>query len=142
MTGCICNSVAADFRVGRAIGKPIGHDAIDCAAMNRLRIPIVIVALLAASGLAPLSAQDAGVSKAQASRPPIPIGASRSIWYFDGRDDDRDFPTNGFFPGDFAANPSGAAIGAAGIFGSNPAHAANGYPGILGALHGARHRCW
>jgi hypothetical protein len=133
--------------------------------MNRLRIPIVIVALLAASGPAPLSAQDAGVSKAQASRPPIPIGASRSIWYFDGRDDDRDFPTNGFFPGDFAANPSGAAIGAAGIFGSNPAHAANGYPGILGAQpdqswcvrryrsydrtsgtflgnDGARHRCW
>src|SRR5450432_2413830 len=105
----------------------------DCAAMNRLRIPIVIVAFLAASGLAPLSAQDTGVSKAQASRAPIPAGSSRSIWYFDGRDDDRDFPTNGVFPGDFAANPFGAAVGAAGIFGSNPAHAANGYPGILGA---------
>jgi BA14K-like protein len=41
-------------------------------------------------------------------------------WYYDGRDDVRDFPTNGFFPGDFAADPVSAAIGAAGIFGSTP----------------------
>jgi BA14K-like protein len=41
-------------------------------------------------------------------------------WYYDGRDDGRDFPTNGFFPGDFAADPASAAIGAAGLFGSTP----------------------
>jgi len=133
--------------------------------MNRLRSIAVVAALLASSGLAPLSAQDAGVSRAQGSRPLPPTGYSRGIWFFDGRDDDRDFPTNGFFPGDFAANPFGAAIGAAGLFGSNPAHAANGYPGILGAQpdqnwcarryhsydrtsgtfigsDGAHHRCW
>ena len=58
-----------------------------------------------------------------------------SGWYFDGRDDNRDFPTNGGFPGNFAANPANAAIGAAGIFGSNPWHSATPYPSqvIIGA---------
>ena len=51
-----------------------------------------------------------------------------SAWSFDGRDDDRDFPTNGFFPGNFAADPPGAAIGAAGLFGSTPWHSARPYP--------------
>ena len=44
-------------------------------------------------------------------------------WYYDGRDDNRDFPTNGFFPGNFAADPPRAMIGAAGLFGSTPEHA-------------------
>jgi hypothetical protein len=51
-----------------------------------------------------------------------------SGWFFDGRDDNRDFPTNGFFPGNFAADPPAAAIGAAGLFGSTPWHAARPYP--------------
>jgi hypothetical protein len=51
-----------------------------------------------------------------------------SGWYYDGRDDDRDFPTNGFFPGNFAADPSSAWIGAAGLFGSNPWRSATPYP--------------
>jgi hypothetical protein len=51
-----------------------------------------------------------------------------SGWSYDGRDDDRDFPTNGFFPGNFAADPSSAWIGAAGLFGSNPWRAAVPYP--------------
>jgi BA14K-like protein len=51
-----------------------------------------------------------------------------SGWYYDGRDDDRDFPTNGFFPGNFAADPSIAWIGAAGLFGSNPWRSATPYP--------------
>jgi hypothetical protein len=49
-------------------------------------------------------------------------------WYYDNRDDDRDFPTNGSFPGNFAAYPSAAWIGAAGLFGSNPQHSALPYP--------------
>ena len=53
-----------------------------------------------------------------------------SAWSFDGRDDDRDFPTNGFFPGNFGADPPGAAIGAAGLFGSTPWHSALPYPSI------------
>jgi BA14K-like protein len=51
-----------------------------------------------------------------------------SGWYYDGRDDDRDFPTNGFFPGNFAADPSSAWIGGAGLFGSNPERSALPYP--------------
>jgi hypothetical protein len=47
-------------------------------------------------------------------------GGSPALAQYDGRDDVRDFPNNGFFPGDFAADPFGAAIGAAGIFGSRP----------------------
>ena len=37
------------------------------------------------------------------------------------RGDTRDFQNNGFFPGDFAANPPAAWIGAAGIIGFTPA---------------------
>jgi hypothetical protein len=54
--------------------------------------------------------------------PALAQGLSPVGWYYDGRDDGRDFPTNGFFPGDFAADPASAAIGAAGLFGSNPHH--------------------
>jgi BA14K-like protein len=51
-----------------------------------------------------------------------------SGWYFDRRDDRRDFPTNGYFPGSFAATPTNVAIGGAGIFGSTPWHSAASYP--------------
>jgi hypothetical protein len=51
-----------------------------------------------------------------------------SGWYFDGRNDDRDFPANGVFPGNFASNPPTAGIGAAGLFGSNPWRSALPYP--------------
>jgi hypothetical protein len=54
-----------------------------------------------------------------------------SSFAFDGRDDNRDFPTNGFFPGNFAADPSFAAIGAAGFLGSNPQRSAWPYPSQL-----------
>jgi hypothetical protein len=54
-----------------------------------------------------------------------------SSFAFDGRDDNRDFPTNGFFPGNFAADPSYAAIGAAGFLGSNPQRSAWPYPSQL-----------
>ena len=37
--------------------------------------------------------------------------------YFDGRNDDRDFRSNGSFPGSFAADPFSAGFGAAGLFG-------------------------
>jgi hypothetical protein len=51
-----------------------------------------------------------------------------SGWSFDIRDDDRDTTSNGFFPGNFAANPSVAWIGAAGLLGSNPRRSAAAYP--------------
>jgi hypothetical protein len=49
-------------------------------------------------------------------------------WSYDNRDDDRDFPNNGFFPGNFAANPGAASIGKAGIIGSTPWRSAQPYP--------------
>ena len=51
-----------------------------------------------------------------------------SSWHFDARNDDRDFQTNGFFPGNFAANPPIASIGAAGFLESNPYRSALPYP--------------
>jgi hypothetical protein len=59
---------------------------------------------------------------------PVLRYGNTSGWYYDGRDDDRDFPTNGFFPGNFAADRSSAWIGAAGLFGSNPWRSAVPYP--------------
>jgi hypothetical protein len=49
---------------------------------------------------------------------------------YDGRDDVRDFPTNGVFPGDFAPDPGAAWIGAAGLLAGKPFpdDAAYGHP--------------
>jgi BA14K-like protein len=51
-----------------------------------------------------------------------------SGWSFDAGDDDRDFPSNGAFPGNFATAPSTAWIGAAGLLGSNPQRSRQAYP--------------
>ena len=44
----------------------------------------------------------------------------RAFGWYDGRDDVRDFPTNGVFPGDFAPDPGSAWIGAAGLLAGRP----------------------
>jgi hypothetical protein len=59
--------------------------------------------------------------------PPLRYG-NTSGWHFDARNDRRDFPTNGFFPGNFAANPPLASIGAAGFLESNPYRSPLPYP--------------
>lgn len=59
---------------------------------------------------------------------PVVRYGNTSGWHYDNRNDDRDFPTNGFFPGNFAADPSIAWIGAAGLLGSNPWRSAVPYP--------------
>lgn len=46
-------------------------------------------------------------SSSSARERPLRYG-NTSGWSFDGRDDDRDFPTNGYFPGNFAADPFSA----------------------------------
>jgi hypothetical protein len=51
-----------------------------------------------------------------------------SGWSFDGGDDNRDFPTNGAFPGNFATAAPTAWIGAAGLLGSNPERSRQAYP--------------
>jgi hypothetical protein len=58
---------------------------------------------------------------------PMRYGNTTSFFY-DNRDDQRDFATNGVFPGNFAADPFGASVGAAGFIGSNPQHSAMPYP--------------
>lgn len=51
-----------------------------------------------------------------------------SGWHFDARNDSRDVPTNGFFPGNFAASPPLASIGTAGWLESNPYRSPHAYP--------------
>ena len=55
-------------------------------------------------------------------------GNTASFFFYDNRDDQRDFPTNGVFPGNFATDPFMAGVGAAGWLGSNPQHQGAPYP--------------
>ena len=86
-----------------------------------------------------------------------------SGWLYDNRDDDRDFTSNGFFPGNFSADPPSAWFGAAGAFAGNsyrspapyPSQVVVGQPASQGACvrsdhsgdrtfvgrDGLRHRC-
>jgi hypothetical protein len=76
-----------------------------------------LLALLAATAV---RAQDLGLR-------PLRYG-NTSGWYYDNRDDDRDVPTNGFFPGNFTADPSTAWLGAAGVVGGNSYRSPLPYP--------------
>jgi hypothetical protein len=81
---------------------------------------ILLAAFAALTASAPASAQGIGER-------PQRYGNTTSFFY-DGRGDQRDFPTNGVFPGNFAADPFWASIGAAGWLESNPQHSAAPYP--------------
>ncbi|MDB5611072.1 MAG: hypothetical protein JWP25_7972 [Bradyrhizobium sp.] len=81
--------------------------------MNKLRILLAAATILVSAGAAPGFAQNAHEPFLRRDTPP-------TAWYYDNRDDIRDFHTNGVFPGNFAANPGVAWIGAAGIFGALP----------------------
>ena len=59
---------------------------------------------------------------------PQRYGNTASFFFYDNRDDQRDFPTNGVFPGNFAADPFFAGVGAGGWLESNPQHSAAPYP--------------
>ena len=65
-------------------------------------------------------AQDLGVR-------PLRYG-NTSGWYYDNRDDNRDMPTNGFFPGNFTADPLTAWLGAAGVVAGNSYRSPLPYP--------------
>jgi hypothetical protein len=89
--------------------------------MTHKSTSMMIVLLLTAIGAGgAASAQDYGAR-------PLRYG-NTSSWSFDARNDDRDFPTNGFFPGNFAANPAYASVGAAGFLESDPYRSALPYP--------------
>lgn len=81
---------------------------------------------MAAAGFAMLlttnlaQAQDLGLR-------PLRYG-NTSPWDYDNRDDFRDFPTNGFFPGNFTADPSTAWLGIAGALAGNSYRSPLPYP--------------
>jgi hypothetical protein len=81
--------------------------------MDKIRLSkwIVAAALIASTGAAPAQS---------AHQPFLQRDVPSTAWYYDNRDDGRDFQNNGFFPGDFAAHPPSTWIGAAGIFGFTP----------------------
>jgi BA14K-like protein len=81
---------------------------------------LMVAALTAFAFMAPASAQNYGERTLRYG--------NTSSFYYDSRNDDRDFPTNGAFPGNFAADPIFAAIGAAGFLESNPRRSAVPYP--------------
>src|SRR5258705_9437740 len=97
-TGSICNSDAANSRAGKAIGERIGLVAIDDRAMSKLNNLIATATILASLGPTSVFAQALGVPTHVGKWPVAQSGPSRINWYYDGRDDARDFPTNGFFP--------------------------------------------
>ena len=113
-TASICNSGAASLRAGKAIGGRTGHVADDGAAMSRAENFDG-----SRSARSHRRRRIGARRKARTSRsckgmcrpPPGTMTAATTT---------RDFQNNGFFPGDFAANPAGAWIGAAGIFGFTP----------------------
>jgi BA14K-like protein len=93
--------------------------------MSSPKVATAIVTIFALWGGSPALAQTIAAAASGGLQSYVRAGYLHDVWY-DGRDDVRDFPNNGFFPGDFAADPAGAAIGAAGIFGSRPV--TNYYP--------------
>jgi len=124
--------------------------------MNTTRMTIVTTTALALLVATPASAQNTRVLRY----------GNTSGWSYDNRDDDRDAPTNGVFPGNYAADPSHAWAGAAEPLEINPRRSPAPYPSqvIFGPIgdqaacsrrhqsyhrasgsflgkHGARHRC-
>ena len=85
--------------------------------MTRSTMSAIALTLLVAS---PALADDLGLR-------PLRYGET-SGWFYDGRDDDRDMPNNGYYPGNFSADPSTAWLGAAGIFAGNSDRSRLPYP--------------
>jgi hypothetical protein len=98
----------------------------DQAMMHKPVTPIglakclLVAALTAFAAAVPASAQNYGERTHRYG--------NTSSFYYDSRNDDRDFPSNGVFPGNFAPDPIFATIGAAGFLESNPRRSAVPYP--------------
>ena len=90
--------------------------------MTSYKRTIVSAALFAALSVS------AGASRAEEfGVHPLRYG-NTSGWLYDNRDDDRDFTSNGFFPGNFSADPPSAWFGAAGAFAANSYRSPAPYP--------------
>jgi hypothetical protein len=86
-----------------------------------LQKTVLLAAFAATLASVPASAQTYGER-------PQRYGNTASFFNYDNRGDQRDFPTNGVFPGNFAADPWTASVGAAGWLGTNPQHQPYPYP--------------
>jgi hypothetical protein len=83
-----------------------------------LRTTLLLATLIAAAA-SPAAAQDGRALR---------YGNTSSFWFFDGRDDNRDFRNNGVFPGNFAGDPPSASIGIEGFLGGNSRRSPLPYP--------------
>src|ERR1700742_2327359 len=109
------------------------------------------MAILASSPISPAGAQSTP------REPFLRRDTPPTAWDYDNRDDTRDFQANGVFPGDFAARPGLAWLGAAGIIAAMPStsgshfgpiyctrryyRAHNPRPGYFQGDDGAWYRC-
>jgi len=87
---------------------------------------ITVRMTMAAAGVAMLLASAAAQAQDLGLRP-LRYG-NTSPWSYDNRDDNRDYPTNGFFPGNFTADPSTAWLGMAGALAGNSYRSRRPYP--------------
>jgi hypothetical protein len=83
---------------------------------------MTFAAVASASAQAQTQAQNSGEGRRYGN------GNTASFFFYDNRNDQRDFPTNGAFPGNFATQPAFAGVGAAGWLGGNPQHQPMAYP--------------
>jgi len=95
--------------------------------MMSVKHAIAAAGLLMSFAATAAQAQDLGLR-------PLRYG-NTSPWSYDNRDDHRDYPTNGFFPGNFTADPSTAWLGISGAFAGNSERSPYPYPSqvVIGA---------
>ena len=95
--------------------------------MISMRRAIAAAGLAMAFAVSTAQAQDLGLR-------PLRYGYT-SPWSYDNRDDHRDYPTNGFYPGNFTADPSTAWLGISGALAGNSERSPYPYPSqvVIGA---------
>jgi hypothetical protein len=87
-----------------------------------MRISLLLAAVLTVASAPRLAAQE------RSGPPVIRYGNTSPFWFFDGRDDNRDFRNNGVFPGNFAGDPPSASIGIEGFIAGNSQRSVQPYP--------------
>jgi hypothetical protein len=101
--------------------RRLGDDqAVTKRKAQRITAHLVGAALIALFGAEASQAQDLGVR-------PLRYG-NTSGWFYDNRNDDRDVPNNGFFPGNYTVDPTTAWLGAAGVIAGNSYRSPLPYP--------------
>jgi hypothetical protein len=95
--------------------------------MIKLRNTIAVAGVALSLASIAAQAQDLGLR-------PLRYGHT-SGWHYDNRDDHRDYPTNGFFPGNFSADPSTSWLGISGALAGNSERSVLPYPSqvVIGA---------